>query len=223
MEIMKSKFLGVSKLKNAAGYKAVFQGNYIGCFETAESAAIAVDDVIVAGGIPEDYWRLNFPDEVTPPTAVRCSFCKTNVRLEDMCVPRGKTYQKLRCRICRKTQQNNPQSAKAQKTYKYKDVDTFLRILASKIKNRSKVKQYDCEVTYELLTKLFALQNGKCALSGLPMTFDSPLDVPSVDRIDSTLGYTQNNVQLVCWKVNKMKSNLTQDEFIALCRLIAQQ
>jgi hypothetical protein len=35
----------------------------------------------------------------------------------------------------------------------------------------------------------------------------------SLDRIDSSRGYTEDNVQWVCWSVNQMKSDKTKEEF----------
>lgn len=43
----------------------------------------------------------------------------------------------------------------------------------------------------------------------------------SVDRIDSEYGYTEDNVQLVCSRVNLMKGPLPQQTFFDLCRIIA--
>ncbi len=43
----------------------------------------------------------------------------------------------------------------------------------------------------------------------------------SVDRIDSNKGYTVDNIQLVCAIINRMKMNLSNDEFISLCDALA--
>jgi hypothetical protein len=45
--------------------------------------------------------------------------------------------------------------------------------------------------------------------------FNDPLTV-SVDRIDSTVGYVENNVQLVCQWINIAKGKLGNDAFKAL-------
>ncbi len=37
---------------------------------------------------------------------------------------------------------------------------------------------------------------------------------PSLDRIDSTLGYTKDNVQVISWLANTMKSNASKDELL---------
>ena len=35
----------------------------------------------------------------------------------------------------------------------------------------------------------------------------------SLDRIDSEKGYTEDNVRFVCWAVNQMKADRTDEEF----------
>ena len=42
----------------------------------------------------------------------------------------------------------------------------------------------------------------------------------SVDRIDSTKGYLQDNIQLVCMAVNQMKNDLEINELIYFCKQI---
>jgi hypothetical protein len=69
---------------------------------------------------------------------------------------------------------------------------------------------------------LFLEQGGKCALSGLSLVFGSDaLRTASLDRVDSTKGYEEGNVQWVHKVVNIMKWNLTEADFIQYCRFVA--
>ena len=43
----------------------------------------------------------------------------------------------------------------------------------------------------------------------------------SLDRIDSKLGYIEDNVQWVTSKVNMMKQHYTQEEFLEVCGNVA--
>lgn len=87
-----------------------------------------------------------------------------------------------------------------------------------KAKNR---KNKEFTLTEQDLFNQFDRQNGKCALSGVEMTFETgDLTLTSLDRIDSDIGYTQPNIQFVCWYANKMKQDLNQDKFIEFCKLI---
>ena len=57
----------------------------------------------------------------------------------------------------------------------------------------------------------------RCELSGVKFNMDdsrSPAH-PSIDRIDSNLGYTKDNCQIVCCSINYAKIDLTQAEFVA--------
>lgn len=80
----------------------------------------------------------------------------------------------------------------------------------------------------DLLGK-FLEQDGRCALTGLPLdlkkgsgktkTGRNPA-MPSVDRIDSSKHYTPDNIQIVMLAVNLMKGELPQDVFIEFCQQI---
>lgn len=70
---------------------------------------------------------------------------------------------------------------------------------------------------------LYLDQGGRCALSGVRMTFEESVRVgkdwtaPSIDRIDSSRNYTLDNVHLVCVAVNIMKNELPMGEFVTWC------
>jgi hypothetical protein len=42
----------------------------------------------------------------------------------------------------------------------------------------------------------------------------------SIDRIDSSKGYVVDNIQFVCRIANTAKSDLSQEDFINLCKTI---
>lgn len=44
----------------------------------------------------------------------------------------------------------------------------------------------------------------------------------SIDRIDNDVDYVESNVQLVCQAINIMKGTLEDEEFIRLCKSVAQ-
>jgi hypothetical protein len=100
-----------------------------------------------------------------------------------------------------------------------KNLRSYLTYLRSKAINRKE----SC-ISIDDLVKLFNNQNGKCALTGWDMTMILGSGVintnASIDRIDSSKGYIDGNIQFVCRIVNTAKSNLSQDEFINLCETI---
>lgn len=82
-------------------------------------------------------------------------------------------------------------------------------------------------ITHEDVWRKYDLQEGKCALSGLTMEnyrdgsgIKNPYNI-SIDRIESDLPYTPDNIQLVCQAINMMKGTLDDNEFIRLCRAVA--
>jgi len=76
---------------------------------------------------------------------------------------------------------------------------------------------------------LYTQQSNKCALSGLPISISNTVKgdmnrgetTASLDRINSTKGYSRDNVQWVHKTVNKMKMDLDESEFIGMCKAIA--
>lgn len=62
-------------------------------------------------------------------------------------------------------------------------------------------------------------QNGKCNLSGVDIEFSDK--TASLDRIDSSKGYTKDNIQWVHKDINLMKWVFSQNVFIDLCHLVS--
>ena len=80
------------------------------------------------------------------------------------------------------------------------------------------------QVSQQYLWELFLKQDRKCALSGVPIYLRKrwkESGTASLDRIDSSLGYIEGNVQWVHKDVNLMKNKLDQTYFIEMCKSIA--
>lgn len=114
------------------------------------------------------------------------------------------------------------------------DLDFYLKRLLYGIthkltttkKNCKKYKSFSCNIKIEQLKDLWMKQKGKCAISGINMTHltgeGRVIYNASIDRINSELGYTIDNIQLTCTIVNSMKSNLENDEFIKICKTVVK-
>lgn len=89
----------------------------------------------------------------------------------------------------------------------------------------AKIRNLEFDLTMEYIWDLYEKQNGKCALSGIPIEFglEGPHDRKNVslDRIDSSLGYIEGNVWWVDKDINLIKADLKLDEFIETCNKIA--
>lgn len=83
-------------------------------------------------------------------------------------------------------------------------------------------RQLKFTISPDYAWELFLKQDRKCALSGIPLrfkAFQSDYEAnASIDRIDSSEGYIPGNVQWVDKRINRMKQNFSQCEFLDLCR-----
>ena len=96
-----------------------------------------------------------------------------------------------------------------------------------KIRRDAKKVGREFNITAEYIWELFIKQNRKCALSGVEIWFaktsmniGKDKNTASLDRIDSTKGYIEGNVQWVHKWVNIMKRNMTDDQFIDFCQKV---
>jgi hypothetical protein len=84
-------------------------------------------------------------------------------------------------------------------------------------------RNFEFNITPEYLWSVWRKQNGICALTGKKIYFNTITDrSASVDRIDSSVGYVEGNIQWVDKDVNIMKNIYPQDMFIETCVNVAQ-
>ena len=81
------------------------------------------------------------------------------------------------------------------------------------------------EVTLDDLADIADKQNKKCAFTGLDLIFTGDFNdiTASLDRIDNSKGYENNNLQWVHKKINIMRGQLTIEDFTNLCKLVADK
>ena len=122
-----------------------------------------------------------------------------------------------------------------QKTKKYTStLNGFIKKIYKDMYHNAekRAKKLNIELTVEDIHELYEKQNGFCAISGLNLTHETyaykdkehiinRLNI-SIDRINSNLGYTKDNIQLVAAIVNRMKTDLPDPEFIKICSIITE-
>jgi hypothetical protein len=116
--------------------------------------------------------------------------------------------------------ENKDQQAEWQKKYRE---DNYLKYLLMECNTRAKQKGWEIEIDLAWIEQQYV--SGVCSKTGIPYpqgNIDSPWK-PSIDRINSTKGYTKNNCQLVCWAYNRAKSNMTEDAFIRMCKAVVNR
>lgn len=97
----------------------------------------------------------------------------------------------------------------------------------------AKSRNIKVNITQREAWELFKRQNGKCALTGQDLCFklydrkEHGKDIysegtASLDRIDSTQGYSIENCQWVHKDVNWLKNRFSQERLFQLCRMITK-
>lgn len=109
---------------------------------------------------------------------------------------------------------------------KWKGVGELSSTFFSACRMSAKKRNIDFNITIKDAWQQFEKQNGTCALSGVPIKFSEitrhghKFGSASLDRIDSSKGYTKDNIQWVHKTINLMKNVLEQSDFIRWCKTI---
>jgi hypothetical protein len=92
-------------------------------------------------------------------------------------------------------------------------------------------RKLEWNISNEVLWQKFIDQSRNCALTGVELFFSNSgvgtpgakdISTASLDRIDSSKGYVEGNVQWVHKVINNMKSNLNEQDFINWCKIISK-
>lgn len=152
-----------------------------------------------------------------------CNTCKTYKPKDHFSIDRTNLHNNRNglCRSCKQCQRKHYYAERERLVDDRKALTYKLRQAFKGTRRRSKVKGTYTDLTFDYLRYLWEKQNGLCALTGIPMTYEfyngRTNTNLSVDRIDSNKGYVKDNVQLVCMMVNQMKNDLSYEELIDLC------
>ena len=113
---------------------------------------------------------------------------------------------------------------KEQESPNYKGLGTLSKTHWYNIEYGAKRRNLIFDISMEDAWNLFLKQNKKCAYTGWDIEFGSPYrnikTTASLDRIDSSKGYTIDNIQWLHKDVNYMKSNMCPKRFIEICKTI---
>ena len=96
----------------------------------------------------------------------------------------------------------------------------------SEIRGGARDRKIPFEITIEFAWNLFQRQQRKCALTGVALVLSEgrgKRSTASLDRIDSSRGYTEDNVHWVHKQLNLMKHTLGLEEFIVVCKSVAKK
>jgi len=82
-------------------------------------------------------------------------------------------------------------------------------------------RSIEFNIDLEYAWGLFIKQEGRCALTGLELSYENSACTASLDRINSAAGYVRGNVQWVHKHINMMKGSHDQKYFVKLCGLVS--
>ena len=145
----------------------------------------------------------------TVPNQRTCYSCKEIKNLTDFVKrTQNKFGYSYECKCCKNIKKRKP-------TNKLKQPLWVSRLKHTLTKRSKKYKVEN--ITSEFLNSLYEKQDGKCYYTGIKMSIINPkknLFQISLDRLDSNLGYAQNNVVLCCYGINLCKSDTTEKDFL---------
>lgn len=96
-------------------------------------------------------------------------------------------------------------------------ISTFLLSCKTSAKKRGQ----EFSLTRNDFLQMWDAQGGLCVYTGMQMELQpNTLLSVSVERVDSSIGYTASNTVLCCNVVNRMKSNLDGQTFFDMCKAV---
>ena len=139
-----------------------------------------------------------------------CTKCGTTIRQ----IAPNELLDLSRSQMCHKCAHKE----RAQKVKLDKGGTKFLSIgRYNKWKKSAKRRNYEFLVSIQYLTDLYLSQNKCCAITG---DFLPDLEKASLDRIDSSKGYVEGNVQWVTIQANLSKHIMTMEELYDFCKKV---
>lgn len=106
---------------------------------------------------------------------------------------------------------------------KYTDYKKKIYEMYAGAKSRSKRDNRDFDITLGFLEELWDQTNGHCYLSGRKFVWGPgpdriSKDAPTIDRIDSSKGYTKGNIRLITYQLNIAINKYGLDSFMELAK-----
>ena len=146
-----------------------------------------------------------------------CNRCKEEKLLSEFSFNRAtKDQLQYKCRTCdnKYQTQRRAENLEADREYsrKYqrnrrKDFDYRLQMLINASKQRAKLNGREHDINVADIKAIYPI-DGCCPIFGIKLEFNDAGfrdNSPSIDRIDSTKGYTRDNIQVISWKANRIK------------------
>lgn len=155
----------------------------------------------------------------------------------------GRTYIKVKCTCGSEIESEIPikhyltkESKGCEKCSRFHTSKGFFLISGeywAHIKSNAEKRNISFEISIEDAWEKYLEQDKKCKLSGESISFEPntihkkgmnnrSLRTASLDRIDSSKGYTKDNIQWLHKDINIMKNKFNEDYFIKMCKAICK-
>lgn len=112
---------------------------------------------------------------------------------------------------------------KSSDSHRWTGIEDVPGTIFCRCKNNAKIRNLEMSLSKERLVEILNEQNRECALTGDKLWFNNRETNASIDRIDSSKGYIEGNVQWTTKEINLLKSNWHDKDFIELCRKIVNK
>jgi len=130
--------------------------------------------------------------------------------------------------VCRKCSDKNKSRANyGENNGKWMGYNGISQSYFNDVKRGAQRRNHIFDITIEDMWCQFDKQNKKCAYTGILMELPKRgkkyrKGTASLDRIDSTKGYTVKNIQWVHKDINWMKQDFNNSYFIKMCSLVSE-
>ena len=131
------------------------------------------------------------------------------------------TYDKIKqCKICNRIKSYDRMINRTLEQ-KINKLITTAKASAKKRLNRGRKEAGVITITIDDVLRILQKQKYKCVYTGVKLSweYNNPYKA-SIDRIDSSKGYTPDNIQIVSFIVNQAKSNLDDKTFLKMVKQI---
>ena len=167
---------------------------------------IKSDDVVSFN--PEEFKNCTYSEGLYIPAKLvkekKCCYCgcSTKSMFEDHCY-----------NVCKKCMHSHGS---------IKFLEGIIPRLYSNSKSSARSRSLSHSLTKEYISNLLNSQGCRCAYTGREFDLTIKDLCPSIDRIDSSIGYEEGNIAIVLTCVNLAKRDMPLDLFIDICRDISR-
>ena len=151
-------------------------------------------------------------------------------------VERNKPYWKCKCLVCGAIKVRYASYFKKDKETQhcedcswkrsFKGYEEIPQTYWNRVLLQAKQRKIPVTISIEEAWSLYEKQNRKCIYTGEPILFGKRnrkiKQTASLDRVDSSRGYTKDNVQWVHKDINIMKGSLSSERFVYLCSKVKE-